>query len=147
MTQTTRDSVTDDSMTSGARTCYPPAAASATRKAIHLNFVARNPSTPGPSAPDHEATNYCLDRDTYSCNPTRSSQCAHCVGCIVAGTEDSEYIKIPKTVFTTMLTKTLEEMARPLTRRHAGKKLRQSKTIPFPTEMLEEELTLARGVP
>ena len=56
-------------------------------------------------------------------------------------------MSIPASVFTSELDRTLQSLARPPTRRHAGTRLKSTKSIVFPCELLSEELSPEHGLP
>jgi hypothetical protein len=64
-----------------------------------------------------------------------------------AGGEEEEYVKIPASVFRNALSQSLVDLARPPTSKHAGKRLRSTAPIPFPAQLLSDELAVHRGFP
>jgi hypothetical protein len=56
-------------------------------------------------------------------------------------------VKIPCSVFEGMMTKTLDELARVPTSKHAGKRLRSSAPIVYPAKLLVAALSQERGFP
>lgn len=61
---------------------------------------------------------------------------------------DSEVtVALPRAVFTHMLNKALAKHVRPPTKRHRGKKLRQSKPIMTTADIWQEQLSTSKGLP
>lgn len=61
---------------------------------------------------------------------------------------DSEStVKIPRAVFNHMLDKSLAKHVRPPTKKHRGKKLRQSKPILTTAGIWQEQLSASKGLP
>ena len=61
--------------------------------------------------------------------------------------EEEDFVRVPKAVLRATLTKTLEQLARKPTAKHAGTRLRVSAPVFFPEEMLAEELSPQHGLP
>jgi hypothetical protein len=64
-----------------------------------------------------------------------------------AGTAEEEYVKVPKALLRGLLDKTLDEMTRPPSKKHAGKRLRASAPWFLPASILSEELAVSHGFP
>jgi hypothetical protein len=79
------------------------------------------------------------DGDPSYQNPIAPSPCVQpCRACAVIE-EEEDFVRVPKSVLRAALTKTLEQLARQPTSKHAGRRLRASAPMFFPEEMLAEE--------